>query len=275
MARTYIRLHDSSPEHPKIEALSAEAFRVWIKCLCWCSRGRTDGHIPANSWPKRGHYKYRNELVRAGLVDVVDDGVVMHDYLEWQRSSEQILAIEEQRREAGKASANRRTNRQRAVERTVEQNVNAPTIYTETETEKNLIRPGSGDPRPDVEKICEHLADRIVDNGSKRPTITARWRTDARLLIDKDDVSVERIIRAIDWCQSDVFWRANILSMPKLRAKYDQIRLAAQREQERAFTLPASTAPVKLDPADACEEHPWLSAKSCSACRVDRLAVKP
>lgn len=85
--------------------------------------------------------------------------------------------------------------------------------------------------RPDVEQVCRHLADRIEANGSKRPTITKAWRDAARRLIDRDGRSVEQIVRAIDWCQDDDFWRSNILSMPKLREKYDQLRLAAQRGQ--------------------------------------------
>lgn len=92
-----------------------------------------------------------------------------------------------------------------------------------------------GDDKPvrfDVEQICRHLADRIEANGSKRPTVTAKWRAEARLLLDKDGRTVEQVIRAIDWCQADAFWRSNVLSMPKLREKYDQLRLAAQRKRE-------------------------------------------
>jgi hypothetical protein len=83
--------------------------------------------------------------------------------------------------------------------------------------------------RPDVEQICTRLADRIEANGSKRPTITAKWRDEARKLIDLDGRTVEQVMKAIDWCQADSFWHTNILSMPKLREKYDQLRLAAQR----------------------------------------------
>lgn len=82
--------------------------------------------------------------------------------------------------------------------------------------------------RDDVEQVCTHLADRIEANGSKRPTITKTWRTEARLLLDKDGRTVEQITRCIDWCQENFFWRKNILSMPKLREKYDQLRLNAQ-----------------------------------------------
>jgi hypothetical protein len=38
-------------------------------------------------------------------------------------------------------------------------------------------------------------------------------------------------MRAIDWCQDDEFWRSNVLSMPKLREKYEQLRLQASRRR--------------------------------------------
>lgn len=125
--------------------------------------------------------------------------------------------------------------------------------------------------RPDVEKICRHLADRIVDNGSKRPTITAKWRTEARLLLDKDGRTVEQVIKAIDWCQADPFWHGNILSMPTLRQQYDKLRLAAQRNGT-ARASPASTAPEAVPPDQRCPEHPNQHADSCRDCRARRLA---
>lgn len=83
--------------------------------------------------------------------------------------------------------------------------------------------------RSDVEQVCRHLADRIEGNGSKRPNITKTWRTAARLMVDNDGRTVDQITKAIDWCQDDQFWHTVILSMPKLREKYDQLRLQAQR----------------------------------------------
>lgn len=80
--------------------------------------------------------------------------------------------------------------------------------------------------RQDVEDLCTHLRDRIVGNGAKA-TITAKWRTDARLLLDRDHRPLAEAHRLIDWCQQDPFWRSNILSLPKFRAKYDQLRLRA------------------------------------------------
>jgi hypothetical protein len=84
--------------------------------------------------------------------------------------------------------------------------------------------------RDDVERLCEHLAERIEANGASKPTITGRWRDAARLMLDRDGRTETDVFAAIDWCQADEFWRANILSMPKLREKYDQLRLQAQRK---------------------------------------------
>jgi len=83
--------------------------------------------------------------------------------------------------------------------------------------------------RPDVERLCGHLADRIEANGCKRPAIGAKWRTAARLMLDKDGHTENQVHAAINWSQDSEFWRSNILSMPKLREKYDQLRLQASR----------------------------------------------
>lgn len=108
-------------------------------------------------------------------------------------------------------------------------------------------------PRADVEQVCAHLADRIEENGSKRPPITQAWRDAARLLIDRDGRTVDQITRAIDWCQANSFWRSNVLSMPKLRERYDQLRLKATAERDAAQAAAARTARF-ADPTTAYAE---------------------
>ena len=81
--------------------------------------------------------------------------------------------------------------------------------------------------REDVTNLCEHLARRIVNNGGKKPTIGKTWKNAARLILDRDQRDPDEAHRLIDWCQSDPFWMSNILSMPKFREKYDQLRLRA------------------------------------------------
>lgn len=106
----------------------------------------------------------------------------------------------------------------------------APTEDAAAEKKPRKRQPKPEAPRrEDAERLCDYLADAIEANGSLRPTVTDRWRDAARLMIDADGRTEDQIRRAIDWCQADTFWRTNILSMIKLREKYDQLRLAASR----------------------------------------------
>lgn len=105
--------------------------------------------------------------------------------------------------------------------------------------------PRTPDPAPDrddVERLCQHLADRIEQNGSKRPSITKSWRTAARLLLDKDGRTEDQVHGCIDWCQDSDFWRSNVLSMPKLREKYDTLRLQATRPAPGSNVVPIGAA---------------------------------
>lgn len=75
--------------------------------------------------------------------------------------------------------------------------------------------------------LCDRLAQLIVENGSKPRKVTQKWLDAARLLVDRDGRSPQQVRNMIEWCQRDEFWRSNILSMPTLREKYDQMRLKA------------------------------------------------
>lgn len=105
----------------------------------------------------------------------------------------------------------------------------APSPSASPRTPKSVVP--AKPPRDDVERLCAHLAARIEANGSKRPVINQNWRDETRRLLDLDKRTEEQVRSAIDWCQDDPFWRGNILSMPTLREKYDQMRLQAQRDQ--------------------------------------------
>ncbi|WZH38756.1 MAG: hypothetical protein PIR02_08795 [Microbacterium enclense] len=83
--------------------------------------------------------------------------------------------------------------------------------------------------RGDVEEILSLLESEVERNGGKRPTRSRKSIDAGRLLIDVDGRTVDEISHVIRWCQADEFWRSNVLSMSKLREKFDQLRLAAQR----------------------------------------------
>jgi hypothetical protein len=106
VGRTYIRVHDGMPDHPKVGALSDRAFRLLIETWCWCSRHLTDGRVPRGTWNRQATPKARRELVEAGLVeDLGSEGVVMHDYLVHQRSRAEVEEVAVERREAARKAS--------------------------------------------------------------------------------------------------------------------------------------------------------------------------
>jgi AcrR family transcriptional regulator len=105
-----------------------------------------------------------------------------------------------------------------------------PTVaLQETSLEPSLNN--TSEPRPDVDAICDHLVAKIEKNTGTKKIITERWRTDARLLLDRDKRPPDEVHQLIDWCQDSTFWRANILSVSKFREKYDTLKLQSQRRE--------------------------------------------
>jgi hypothetical protein len=83
----------------------------------------------------------------------------------------------------------------------------------------------------------------IEKGGGKKPRISDKWRTDTRLMLDRDDVTADQAIAAIDWAHADDFWQAHILSPAKLRAKYETLRRQAVTEQRKRRPVGPPTAP--------------------------------
>lgn len=76
---------------------------------------------------------------------------------------------------------------------------------------------------------CERLAGHIVRNDAKADPKPAseRWLTDMRLLVEDRGGDIFEVERVIDWCQTDPFWRSNVLSPGKLRKQFTQLVLKA------------------------------------------------
>lgn len=93
-------------------------------------------------------------------------------------------------------------------------------------------------PRLDVERLCGVLADRIGENTGDRPTINKQWQDAARLLLDKDLARepdpLGLALRLAEWTTSNEFWRTNVLSMPKFRQQFTQLRMKARYEWEQS-----------------------------------------
>jgi len=114
----WIKVHERMPEHPKIAGLSDRAFRLLIETWCWSRRNKTDGHVKAAVWAKRGTPAARRELVTAGLVDPAAGGVEMHNWTFRQTPDAELTSgsadLSAKRAEAG-AKGGRATAANRAA----------------------------------------------------------------------------------------------------------------------------------------------------------------
>lgn len=248
--RLYGKLTLDFPDSPKIAPLSDNAFRTMVEMILWSRRLLTDGHIPlgiSKRWRKKSIDELlSNDPTRPSLTKT-EGGYLIHDFSEHQTTRDDLDVKRSAGSKGGQAKA---ANAKKAAEGgsgnvapatevlyQTASNTLATRAHTETETEtetttaKAVVVPRDA-PRPDVEAICTLLADLIQGNGSKRPMVGKGWLTEARLLLDKDGYEQAQIERLIRWCQADAFWKTIVLSMPKFRAKYDQLRLQANRERE-------------------------------------------
>ena len=91
----WVNLDDQYPEHPKVDGLSDGAFRLNTAAICYCNRQQTNGIVSAVMVPRlipRFRKTYVQELVDRMLWHDLGDGAAyeLHDFLDWNRSREQI-----------------------------------------------------------------------------------------------------------------------------------------------------------------------------------------
>lgn len=144
------------PEHPKIVGLSDKAFRALIELWCYCGRNLTDGKIPAVVAARQGK-KSITELEKAGLITSVVGDWLCHDYLEHQRSADEVAALRLKRQTSGskgglaKAVANAKQVPAPGYEHSSSKSL------AETDTEKELLETSSNNhvPRKRGKRITE------------------------------------------------------------------------------------------------------------------------
>jgi hypothetical protein len=95
---TWVRLDDNFPDHPKVDGLSDPAFRLYVTALCHAGRLLTDGFVGSSRVSRllpRFKRSYVDELVEAGLWDVVEGGWQIHDFLDRNPSAAKVKAERE------------------------------------------------------------------------------------------------------------------------------------------------------------------------------------
>ncbi len=90
----WAKIDDGFSEHPKIAALSDAAFRAQVTAICYSARNLTDGHLIPRVVASltEGNQALVDELVQARVWDRNGDGLVIHDYLDYQSPADEIRA---------------------------------------------------------------------------------------------------------------------------------------------------------------------------------------
>lgn len=238
---TWFKVDDGFWSHPKTVTLSDAAVALWVRAGSYSCQHLTDGEISASVLRMVGTEQAAEELVGLNLWVTEPGGWRFHDWDEYQETSVTVKkrrddARERQRRAREIREAKRRESQ---GESRVTDAVSSlpptrpdptrPSVSKETEDSSSEV--ANATTRPDIQHLLDLLDAEIISNGGKAPSRTKKNHDAMRLLLDKDGRTVDQVERAIRWCQADEFWRSNILSASKLREKYDQLRLAAERKR--------------------------------------------
>ena len=116
---TWARFEDRFPWHRKVRALSDGAFRLHVSAICWSTEHLTDGYIPAEDLHVASDTKLPlkavAELTHRGLWEASEQGWLIHDYLIYNLSADQVkaerAAAAERQRRAREAAMSQRESR--------------------------------------------------------------------------------------------------------------------------------------------------------------------
>lgn len=194
---TWVRVDDAMPLHPKVLPLTDGAFRAHVEAMCHSARSLTNGHVAAKIAKAHHWTKRAGELVEASLWEVVEDGWVIHDYLKYNPSREQV--------EAEREAAKGRMAKARSVRRS-----HSEFDGSSPEQPPNFGR-SSGNPvpsRPDPELPTEVLRDTDTARAREGPRLLApRLTAEQSSVLDALHEQVQRLLFAgssappTGWCE--------------------------------------------------------------------------
>ena len=109
----WVKVDDSFYDHPKFLTLPPGAVGLWITGLAWSNRNLSDGLVPFAALTRLGYDRETAEhLEHVGLWELGPDGWIIHDYLSFQPSADDVRHRAERiatvRAEAGRKGAESR-----------------------------------------------------------------------------------------------------------------------------------------------------------------------
>lgn len=102
----WVKVSDDLPDHRKVLALPrkhrAAAMWLWLRGMCYSSRHLSDGFIPAGFIDSSDDERLADLLCGVSLWHPEQGGYAIHEYAGWNRTRDEVDAIKQARREAGR-----------------------------------------------------------------------------------------------------------------------------------------------------------------------------
>lgn len=254
-----------NPKMMDVLDASSNAIIMHFASVLYCAQHLTDGVIASKAMQRKagGQNEDTQILLDAGLWHGENHDcascpqppvgkVYVHDFLQHNRDSEQAKGLSKTRSK----SATLGWEKRKAAEQDAMQNAlqTDDVCNAEREREKEITttsEPDGSDKeipvRSDVQEIIDYMSAALERNGV-RFKVGKSWYAEGRRLIDIDKYTVEQIKFVIRYATTDGFWKTNIMSMPTLRAKFEQLKLKAQAASNQAAA-----------PAQVASQHGWAN----------------
>jgi len=110
---SWVRIDTRFPNHPKVLDIGPFGEALWLRGMCYAGEHLTDGFIPTRYITRMGDMKgltVADVLVGAGLWAKTQGGYVIHDYLDWQRSRDEVADISSKRAASGSKGGKQRAS---------------------------------------------------------------------------------------------------------------------------------------------------------------------
>lgn len=244
---TWVRKDDQMPINRKIATLSDAAYRLDDEAICWASRNGTNGVISVDEFgtiSPRATKKNADELVKRrrwhraedpactseNCAPAGPDGYVIHDYLDYNPSAEQVL--DDRRRKA----ARQRT--WRASRRSTD-----PPTGASTNGERDASRDALVDPAPRA-RVSRPVPSTPSPSSSTSPLAA----------LGLDEREIQKTEEAIT------------LAMPHTRSLPAVTRTLIANGDIHAYIDQARTHIAQDQPRISGPDHPWTPDKYGAAC---------
>jgi hypothetical protein len=211
MAASWSRLDAGYFGHAKAKAIGKDGRALDLAGICWCATNETDGHIPKHALSfiageAEVSPKVVDRVVEMGRWHAVDDGWIVHDYLDYNRSADEI------RRERNRWQRNK--SRQRAA-----------TSQQVSPVDNGEVSPVDNGEVSPVESSVESPRQR---NGTERSDLHLRNNSHPRV----PEAGEERAQQVVEQYAAISYAKAN-QSQIRNRARF------IESERERALANPA------------------------------------